>query len=127
MQARTIYPLASFKVSRKNVSKLPDHKRLSIVLCYENQERHYVLAGVPLEDSLNKKFVELLANNLPDDLFLVDKKINKFFINSQEKRSQNKIKELVKKRPEIACGLMRANRIKQLALAKNSTIQQLDS
>lgn len=120
LQARTTYPLASFKVNRKNVSNLPDHNRLSIVLCHENEGRHYVLAGAPLEDSLNKKFVELLASNLPDDLSLIDKRINKFFSNAQKKRSQNKIKELVKKRPELACGVLRSNRIKQLALAKNS-------
>lgn len=120
LQARSTYPLASFKVNSKNILNLPDRNRLSIVLCHKNGGRHYVLAGAPLEDSLNKKFVELLASNLPDDLSLVEKKINKFFSNAQKKRSQNKIKELVKKRPELACSVLRSNRIKQLALAKNS-------
>lgn len=120
LQARAVYPLSSFKVSKKNLANIPNHKGLSLVLCHESQGRHFVIAGLPLDDKLNKRFMELMANNLYDDISAIEKKIEYFHTKAKTKRKKIKLREIVRKRPQMADSVLRASRIQQLGLIKSA-------
>ena len=65
--------------------------------------------------------MEALAQQLPDDLKQVDKNIDRFYAKAMKRRSQNTLKALIKQRPAVAAGMLRAKRIRSLALAKSNT------
>ncbi len=121
LNARREFPIATVSVNTKQAVNFGAASHLNVLVCSEREGRYYVLAKLSADETLEKKLVEVLAQQLPDDLKQVDKNIDRFYDKAMKKRSQNTLKALIKLRPAVAAGIMRANRIRSLALAKSNT------
>lgn len=121
LNARREFPIATVGVSAKQAVNFGAASHLNVLICSEREGRYYVLAKISADETLEKKLVEALAQQLPDDLKQVDKNIDRFYDKAMKKRSQNTLKALIKQRPAVAAGMLRANRIRSLALDKSNT------
>ena len=121
LNARREFPIATVRVSAKQAVNFGGTSNLNVLVCSEHEGRYYVLAKLSADETLEKKLVEALAQQLPDDLKQVDKNIDRFYDKAMKKRSQNTLKALIKQRPAVAAGMLRANRIRSLALTKSNT------
>ena len=121
LNARREFPIATVSVSAKQAINFGGASNLNVLMCSEHEGRYYVLAKLSADEALEKKLVEALAQQLPDDLKQVHKNVDRFYAKAMKKRSQNTLKALIKQRPAVAAGMLRANRIRSLALAKSNT------
>jgi hypothetical protein len=121
LNARREFPIATVSVNTKQAVNFGPASHLNVLVCSEREGRYYVLAKLSADETLEKKLVEALAQQLPDNLKQVDKNIDRFYDKAMKKRSQNTLKALIKLRPAVAAGMLRANRIRSLALAKSNT------
>ena len=121
LNARREFPIATVRVSAKQAVNFGGASNLNVLVCSEHEGRYYVLAKLSADEALEKKLVEALAQQLPDDLKQVHKNVDRFYTKAMKKRSQNTLKALIKKRPAVAAGMLRVNRIRSLALAKSNT------
>ena len=121
LNARREFPIATVRVSAKQAVNFGGTSNLNVLVCSEHEGRYYVLAKLATDEVLEKKLVEALAQQLPDDLKQVHKNVDRFYAKAMKKRSQNTLKALIKQRPAVAAGMLRANRIRSLALAKSNT------
>jgi len=121
LNARREFPIATVSVSAKQAVNFGTASHLNVLICSEREGRYYVLAKLSADETLEKELVAALAQQLPDDLKQVDKNIDRFYEKAMKRRSQNTLKALIKQRPGVASGLLRANRIRSLTLAKSNT------
>ena len=121
LNARREFPIATVRVSAKQAVNFGAASHLNVLVCSEHEGRYYVLAKLSADEALEKKLVEALAQQLPDDLKQVHKNVDRFYTKAMKKRSQNTLKVLIKQRPAVAAGMLRVNRIRSLALAKSNT------
>ena len=121
LNARREFPIATVRVSAKQAVNFGGASNLNVLVCSEHEGRYYVLAKLSADEALEKKLVEALAQQLPDDLKQAHKNVDRFYAKAMKKRSQNTLKALIKQRPAVAAGMLRANRIRSLALAKSNT------
>ena len=121
LNARREFPIATVAVNAKQAVNFGGASNLNVLVCSEHEGRYYVLAKLSADEALEKKLVEALAQQLPDDLKQVHKNVDRFYTKAMKKRSQNTLKALIKKRPAVAAGMLRVNRIRSLALAKSNT------
>jgi hypothetical protein len=124
LNARREFPITTVKVSAKQSANFGSASDFNVLVCSGHEGRYYVLAKLSADEALEKKVVEALAQQLPDDLQQVRKNIDRFYAKAMKKRSQNTLKALIKQRPAVAAGMLRANRIRTLAPAK-SNIQSI--
>ena len=121
LNARREFPIATVRVSAKQAVNFGGASNSNVLVCSEHEGRYYVLAKLSADEALEKKLVEALAQQLPDDLKQVHKNVDRFYTKAMKKRSQNTLKALIKQRPAVAAGMLRVNRIRSLALAKSNT------
>jgi len=121
LNARREFPIATVRVSAKQAVNFGAASHLNVLVCSEHGGFYYVLAKLSADEALEKKMVEALAQQLPDDIKQARKNIDRFYTKAMKKRSQNTLKALIKQRPAVAAGILRANRIRSLALAKSNT------
>ena len=121
LNARREFPIATVAVNAKQAVNFGGASNLNVLVCSEHEGRYYVLAKLSADEALEKKLVEALAQQLPDDLKQVHKNVDRFYTKAMKKRSQNTLKALIKQRPAVAAGMLRVNRIRSLALAKSNT------
>ena len=121
LDARNEYPISSFKLGKSQLEKLGDFSGLSLLICSESEGRISVLAKAPYDPKLEKKVIESIALGLPEELRPVRKNIERFHSKAMKQRSKNTLKKIIKKRPSLAAGMMRAQKIRLLSLAKSNT------
>ena len=121
LNARREFPIATVGVSAKQAVNFGVASHFNVLVCSEHEGCYYVLAKLSADEALEKKLVEALAQQLTDDLKQVHKNVDRFYAKAMKKRSQNTLKALIKQRPAVASGMLRANRIRSLALAKSNT------
>ncbi len=115
LDARKEFPITTFTLDDKQAKQLGgDIGNTGLILCAQQGGRIHVLAKVPTDSSLEKKAVEMLAQQLPDDLRPVRKSLDRFCVKAMKKRAKNTLKNLIKQRPELAASMMRVKRIRNL-------------
>jgi|GEM_PF-988447 len=120
LDARREYPATTFTLDEKQAMQFGGHiSNFGLALCAQKDGRYQVLAKIPADLSLEKRAVEILAHQLPDDLSSVRKNVDRFYVKAMEKRASNTLKGLIKKRPELAAGVLRINRIRNLVVQSN--------
>lgn len=116
LHARKEFPIKTFTLDDKQAKQLGgDVGNTGLLLCALQGGRFHVLAKVPTDSALEKKAVEMLAQQLPDDLRQVRKSVDRFYAKAMKKRATNTLKDLIKQRPELAASMMRIKRIRNLA------------
>jgi exonuclease I len=106
LTARTELPLASFNMG-KRYSQTPKTKIYKQFIGYERNGRYYVLAQQDVDDIQELKLVEQIAKGLNSNFKHAEKNINAFYSKAMLKRKQRTIKEISKKRPELAKKLIK--------------------
>jgi len=108
IEARSELPFASFRLSGK-APVIKPMSRLSYFACYERNGRHYVLAQLPIDFKQEANLIEGLSKTLCEDLPSARRNIKKFHTKAMAKRKERSLREIAKKRPELATRLMRSN------------------
>ena len=101
LTARTELPLASFNIGRR-YSQTPKTKTYKQFIGYERNGRYYVLAQQDVDDVQELKLVEQIAKGFDPNFKHAAKNVNAFYSKAMLKRKQRTIKEISKKRPELA-------------------------
>ena len=101
LSARSELPLATFKLPKKMMQGNKNGS-LTHFFCHERNGRQYVLAQLSVEKKQELGMVQDVARQLSVDVDLGKKNINKFYAKAMEKRRQRTIKEICKRRPELA-------------------------
>lgn len=104
LTARTELPLASFNLGRR-YSQTPKTNTYKQFIGYERNGRYYVLTEQDVDCDQESKLVEQIAKGLDPNLKYAAKKVNAFYSKAMLKRKQRTIKEISKKRPELAMRL----------------------
>ena len=104
LKARSELPLASFKLGKRYKQK-PRANAFKQFICYERNGRYYVLAQQDVDGDQEPKLVEQIAKGLDSNLKHVAKNVNACYSKAMLKRKQRTIKEISKKRPELAMRL----------------------
>ena len=120
LNARKAFPLTSFKLNPKGNTQLEGTSELNVLICSESAGRQYVLVKLPINSALEKKVLEGLVQQLPNDLNDMSKQVSKFHQKAKKKQSQINFKEILKKRPFLAAGILRIKRIQNLAAQSNN-------
>jgi hypothetical protein len=107
LRARSELPIASFKLSRKSPIIQSD-AALKHYICHERNGRQYVLSQLPVsveqETALVKDFAKVLCKDLP----IAKRKVKKLHSKAMAKRKERTIREIAKKRPELAMALRKS-------------------
>ena len=120
LNSRKVFPLTSFKLNPKSNIHLEGSSDLNILICSESEGRQYVLAKLPIDSGLEKKVFDGLVRQLPNDLKDVCKQVTKFHKKAKKKQSQNTFKAIVKKRPALAAGMLRNQKIRNLVIVQSN-------
>uniref|UniRef100_UPI004048822F hypothetical protein n=1 Tax=Polynucleobacter sp. TaxID=2029855 RepID=UPI004048822F len=104
LTARTELPLASFKLGKRYLrsSKSNSFKQF---ICYERGGRYYVLEEQLVDRTQELKIISELSEKFGDDIVNITKNVNAFHAKAMLKRKKRTIKEISKKRPEIAASI----------------------
>ena len=104
LTARTELPLASFKLGKRYLrsSKSNSFKQF---ICYERGGRYYVLEEQLVDKTQELKIISELSEKFGDDIVNITKNVNAFHAKAMLKRKKRTIKEISKKRPEIAASI----------------------
>jgi len=119
LDARKEFPLKTFKVKSNQLIDLNTTNKFSLALCSQKDSRYFVLANLALSEELEDKIIELLIENLPEDFGSFSHKIERFHKKAMQKRSDNSLKLFIRKRPDIAKGILRMRRIRNLTTTKS--------
>lgn len=106
LRARSELPLASFK-SPKDVHKEVENSSLTHFICHERNGRQYVLAQRSISKEQEAAIVKDFAKELCVDIKSAKRDIGRFYAKAMAKRKKRTIKEIAKRRPEIAAGMLR--------------------
>lgn len=120
LNARKVFPLTSFKLNPKSNVHLERSSDLNVLICSEAEGRHYVLAKLPIDSGLEKKVFDGLVRQLPNELKDMCKKVAEFHKKAKKKQSQNTFKAIVKKRPALAAGMLRNQKIRNLVIVQSN-------
>ena len=120
LNARRAFPLTSFKLNPKSTIQLEGSSDLNVLICSESEGRQYVLAKLPIDSTLEKKVLDGLLQQLPNDLRNMSRQVTEFHKKAIKKQSKNTFKAIVKKRPVLAAGMLRIKRIRNLTAQSNN-------
>ena len=120
LNARRAFPLTSFKLNPKSTIQLEGSSDLNVLICSESEGRQYVLAKLPIDSTLEKKVLDGLLQQLPNDLRSMSRQVTEFHKKAIKKKSKNTFKAIVKKRPVLAAGMLRIKRIRNLTAQSNN-------
>ena len=106
LRARSELPLGSFKSPK---GERTDHGQgaLTHYICHERNGRHYVLARLSISKERETAIVKDFAKELCSNIEIAKKDIGKFYAKAMAKRKYRTLREIAKKRPELARALMR--------------------
>jgi hypothetical protein len=104
LKARSELPIASFKLG-KRYSRVSKTSGFTQFVCHERGGRFYVLTEQSIDKDQEFKLVERVAEESCADLKRATKNINAFYTKAMLKRKRRTIKEIAKKRPELAMRL----------------------
>lgn len=106
LRARSELPLGSFKLP-KNMCGNDKHDGLTHYICHERNGREYVLARLNISEEQETLMLRNFAKELCADRKVAKRDIAKFYAKAMVKRKKRTMKEIVKKRPGIAVGILR--------------------
>lgn len=106
LTARTELPLASFNMGRR-YSRTPKTKAYKQFIGYERNGRYYVLAQQDVDDIQELKLIEQIARGFDSNLKHASKSVNIFYSKAMLKRKQRTLKEISRRRPELAARIGR--------------------
>lgn len=112
LRARSELPLGSFK-SPKGLHVDGEKGALTHFICHERNGRQYVLAQRSISKEQESTMVKDFAKELCADVRVAKKRISEFYVKAMAKRKQRTLKEITKKRPEIAAAMRIKNIIKK--------------
>jgi hypothetical protein len=104
LTARTELPLASFKLGRRYLTSSKSNS-FKHFICYERGGRHYVLEEWQIDKTQELKMISEMSDKFSDDIEIITKNVNAFHAKAMLKRKKRTIKEIFKKRPEIAASI----------------------
>lgn len=104
LSARSELPLGSFR-SPKGERLNGEKGALTHFICHERNGRQYVLAQRRVSKVQETAIIKEFAKELCADKKTAKKDIGKFYKKAMAKRKQRTMKEIFKKRPEIALGM----------------------
>jgi hypothetical protein len=120
LNARKVFPITSFKLKSKGNVQEEGSSDLKVLICSESEGRQYVLAKLPIDSTLEKKVLDGLLQQLPNDLRSMSRQVTEFHKKAIKKKSKNTFKAIVKKRPVLAAGMLRIKRIRNLTAQSNN-------
>lgn len=106
LRARSELPMGSFK-SPKGAPVDGEKGALTHYICHERNGRQYVLARLNISKEQETAMLKDLAKELCADRKVATRDIAKFYAKAMVKRKKRTMKEIVKKRPGIAVGILR--------------------
>lgn len=101
LRARSELPLASFRLPKGKVQDT-GREGLTHFICQERNGRQYVLAELKVEKEQESVMVKDFAKELCADTNTAKKDIGKFYAKAMAKRKQRTIREIARRRPELA-------------------------
>ncbi|KXW55376.1 hypothetical protein [Ferrovum sp. PN-J185] len=110
--ARTELPLASFKMGKKYLNT-PKSASFMQFICLERDGRYFVLAEQVLEQKNDHRMLEQISDKFCSDLKRATNSVDIFYKKAMQKRRRRIIKEICRKRPELANGMLAAFRRKK--------------
>jgi len=120
LNARRELPLMTLEFNGKQEVEADRGSDLSVLVCSWRNGRYYVLAKLCADAELEKKMLDGMACQLPEDLKQTRKNVELFYKKAMKKRASNSLKSLIKSRPELAKSMLRSKRIRTLALSKKT-------
>ena len=108
LDARSELPMTSFRLST-DALEIKSDSRLSYFACYERNGRHYVLSQISVDLKQEAGLIKDLSKTLCEDLSTTKRNVNKFHAKAMVKRKERTIREIAKKRPELASRLIQKN------------------
>ena len=121
LDARKEYPIATFQSNEKQFGKLESLDDLNLLVCSEKDGRYYILTKLSVDKVLKAKILEDLAKQLPENIKAVRKNVDRFYRKAMQKRSTNTMKEMLKKKPELAARILKIKNIRNVAISKTKT------
>jgi hypothetical protein len=119
LDARKEFPLTNFRVKSNQPLDVNTSSGYSLALCSHKDSRYFVLVNLPVNEELENKLIELLIENLPEDLGSFSHNIERFHKKAMQKRSDNTLKQFIRKKPEVAKGILRIRRIQNLTKSQS--------
>lgn len=104
--ARSELPLGSFKLPKK-ICGNHRHDGLTHYICHERNGREYVLARLNISEEQEAVMLRNFAKELFADRKAAERDVNKFYAKAMAKRKKRTMKEISKKRPEVADRMLR--------------------
>lgn len=104
LRARSELPIASFKLSSNSLFAQTDGA-LKHYICHERNGRQYVLAQLPVDSYQETALVKSFAKVLCKNLSAAKLDIGRFHAKAMVKRKKRTIREITKRRPEVAARL----------------------